>query len=170
MSTNWWMNSCIVCNIYTLLLPSIHSNLQLKLQVSSFFISLINPLGVMRLSASWCHFRQCAWDLGSAWAERPGQGVVGACTRRGQTAWLCLGSSLQVTWLAMGGPFLSFWLRDKWSHPVGPQFPEFKARFSAMAGWHFSRDLTKRLLIGGCGHSHVSVRYGWNYLREQFWA
>ena len=33
--------------------------------------------------------------------------------------------------------------------------PEFKARFSATAGWHFSRDLTRRLLIGGCGQSHV---------------
>jgi len=28
------------------------------------------------------------------------------------------------------------------SHLEGPPFPEFKARFSAMAGWHFSRDLT----------------------------
>jgi len=27
------------------------------------------------------------------------------------------------------------------SHLVGPPFPEFKARFSAMSGWHFSRDL-----------------------------
>jgi len=22
----------------------------------------------------------------------------------------------------------------------------------------------------GCGKSHVSVKYGWNYLWEQFWA
>ena len=43
---------------------------------------------------------------------------------------------------------------------VGPPFPEFKAHFSATAGWHFSRDLTRRLLIGGCGLSHVSVKYG----------
>ena len=42
----------------------------------------------MRLSASWCHFRQCPWDLGSAWAERAGQGEVGGCTRTVQTAWL----------------------------------------------------------------------------------
>ena len=42
---------------------------------------------------------------------------------------------------------------NKQSHLVGPPFPEFKARFSATAGWHFSRDLTRHLLIGGCGHS-----------------
>ena len=32
-------------------------------------------------------------------------------------------------------------VRNKRSHLVGPPFPEFKARFSATAGWHFSRDL-----------------------------
>ena len=48
--------------------------------------------------------------------------------------------------------------------------PEFKACFSAMAGWHFSRDVTRRLLIDGCGQSHVSAKNGWNYLWEQFWA
>ena len=51
-------------------------------------------------------------------------------------------------------------VRNKQSHLVGPPFPEFTAHFSATAGWHFSRDLTKRFLIGGCGHSHVSVKYG----------
>ena len=44
-------------------------------------------------------------------------------------------------------------VRNKRSHLVGPPFPEFKVRFSATAGGHFSRDLTKRLLIGGCGQS-----------------
>ena len=43
---------------------------------------------------------------------------------------------------------------------VGAPFPEFKDRFSATAGWHFSRDLTRRLLIGGCGQSHISAKYG----------
>ena len=51
-------------------------------------------------------------------------------------------------------------VRNKQSHLVGPPFPEFKARFSATADWHFSRDLTRCLVIGGCGHSHVSVKYG----------
>ena len=48
-------------------------------------------------------------------------------------------------------------VRNQRSHLVGPPFPKFKARFSATAGWHFSRDLTRRLLIGGCGQSHVHV-------------
>ena len=51
-------------------------------------------------------------------------------------------------------------VRNKRSHLVGPPFPEFKACFSATAGWHFSRDLARHLLIGGCGHSHVSLKYG----------
>ena len=51
-------------------------------------------------------------------------------------------------------------VRSQRSHLVGTPFPEFKACFSATAGWHFSRDLTRRLLIGGCGLSHVSVKYG----------
>ena len=51
-------------------------------------------------------------------------------------------------------------VRNKRSHLVGPPFLEFKARFSATAGWHFSRDLTRHLLIGGCGQSHVSVKDG----------
>ena len=51
-------------------------------------------------------------------------------------------------------------VRNKRSHLVGPPFPEFKAGFSAIAGWHFSTDLARHLLIGGCGHSHVSLKYG----------
>jgi len=44
-------------------------------------------------------------------------------------------------------------VRNQRSHLVGPPFPEFKTRFSATAGWHLSRDLTRHLLIGGCGQS-----------------
>ena len=44
-------------------------------------------------------------------------------------------------------------VRNKRSHFVGPPFPEFKACFSATAGWHFLRHLTRHLLIGGCGQS-----------------
>ena len=40
---------------------------------------------------------------------------------------------------------------NKWSHLVGPPFPVFKAHFSFMAGWYFSRVLIGSLLIGGCG-------------------
>ena len=50
--------------------------------------------------------------------------------------------------------------RNKRSHLVGSPFPVFKARFSATAGWHFSRDLTRCLLIGRCGQSHISAKHG----------
>ena len=48
-------------------------------------------------------------------------------------------------------------VRNKRSHLVGPPFPESKAHFSAMVGWHY---LTRCLLIGGCGQSHVSAKHG----------
>ena len=50
--------------------------------------------------------------------------------------------------------------RNKQSHLVGPLFPEFEDCFSATAGWHFLGDLTRRLLIGGCGQSHISAKRG----------
>ena len=40
-------------------------------------------------------------------------------------------------------------VRNQQSHLVGAPFPEFKACFSATAGWHFLKDLTRHLLIGG---------------------
>ena len=42
------------------------------------------------------------------------------------------------------------------SHLVGAPFPEFKARFSATAGWHFSRDLTRWWVWS----EHVSAKHG----------
>ena len=59
----------------------------------------------------WYHFQQCPWEIGSAWAVRVGQGEVGRCTWRVQTAWPCLGSALERSWLALGGPFLSSYAR-----------------------------------------------------------
>jgi len=50
--------------------------------------------------------------------------------------------------------------RNQQPYFVGLPFPEFKAHFSATASWHFSRDLTRRLLIDGCGQSHISVKDG----------
>ena len=73
---------------------------------------------------------------------------------------LVLRSDLVGTGRAISVLFGMNGVRNKRSHLVGPPFPEFKARFSATAGWHFSSDLARRLLIGGCGHSHVSVKYG----------
>ena len=73
---------------------------------------------------------------------------------------LVLSSDLVGTGRAISINFGINGVRNKRSHLVGPPFPEFKAGFSATAGWYFSSDLARRLLIGGCGHSHVSVKYG----------
>jgi len=73
---------------------------------------------------------------------------------------LVLRSDLAGTGRAISVLFGINRVRNKRSHLVEPPFPVFKARFSATAGWHFSRDLTRHLLIGVCGHSHVSVKYG----------
>ena len=57
------------------------------------------------------------------------------------------------------GHFYPFWYKQTELETSdltlqGLLFPEFKARFSATVGWHFSRDLARRLLIGGCGRSN----------------
>ena len=51
-------------------------------------------------------------------------------------------------------------VRNKRSHLVGPPFPVFKARFSATACRFISEDLTRCLLMGGCGQSHISEILG----------
>ena len=43
--------------------------------------------------------------VGSVWTERAGEGKVGGRNWRVQTAWLCPGSSLEMTWLALGVVF-----------------------------------------------------------------
>ena len=45
---------------------------QYTLLVRAYSLGPIVHISVMRLSASWCHFRQCPWEIGSAWAERVG--------------------------------------------------------------------------------------------------
>ena len=57
---------------------------------------------------TFSHVWQCPWEVGSAIAERAGQGEVGGCTRRVQTVWPCLGSVVERSWSALGGPFLPF--------------------------------------------------------------
>ena len=70
-------------------------------------------------------------------------------------------NSMAASWLVFRSDLVGIdGVRNKRSHLVGLPFPEFKARFSAMAGWHFSRDLTRCLLIGGCGQSYVSAKHG----------
>ena len=85
------------------------------------------------------------------------KGEVGGCTQRVQTAWPHLG--LADIWRDNSLLFGINEVRNKQSHLVGPPFPVFKASSSATAGWHFSRDLTRCFLIGGCGHSHVCCSF-----------
>ena len=43
-------------------------------------------------------------------------------------------------------------VRNQRSHLVGPPFPEFRARFSATASWHFLRDLTRHWWVWSESH------------------
>jgi len=90
---------------------------------------------------------------GSGWVRPKGANSMAA-------SGLVLRSDLVGTGRAISVLFGINGVRNKRSHLAGPPFPELKARFSATAGWHFSRDLTRCLLIGGCGRSHESVKYG----------
>ena len=54
------------------------------------------------------HLAMSLGDRLCASAERAGQGEVGGCTRRVQTARPCLGSALNSPWLELGRPFLGF--------------------------------------------------------------
>ena len=58
-----------------------------------------------------------------------GQGEVGMCTRRVQTAWPCLGSFIEMAmsglrcrnaWVSSGGPFLLCWAQKKLKQAVSP--------------------------------------------------
>ena len=135
---------------------------QLLLKSLKFF-GPIADISIMRLSASWCHFQQCLWDGGCGWALPKGANSLVASGLVARNDLVGTGRAISVLFGING-------VRNKQSHLVGPPFPAFKAHFSAMAGWHFCRDLTRCLLIGGYGQSHESLKDGWNYLWEQFWA
>ena len=130
-------------------------------------IKLINPLGpiadisVMRLSASWWHFRQCPWDLGSAWAESVGQGEVGGCTWRVQTAWLTLslGSALETSWLALGGPLLFSYAWTGWDNcPLILRGAHFRqgSFFPSLGDW-----------LPADSHDYFKLINGWVWFESQ---
>jgi len=73
---------------------------------------------------------------------------------------LVLRSDLVGTGRAISIHFGINGVRNKQSHLVGPPFPEFKARFSATAGWHFSSDLARRFVNWWVWSQHISVKYG----------
>ena len=87
---------------------------------------------------------------GGGWVHPKGANSVAAYG-------LVFGSDLVGTGRAISILFGINGVRNLRSHLVGAPFPEFKARFSAMAGWHFLRDLTRCLLIGGCGQGHARI-------------
>ena len=92
-------------------------------------------------------------ERGGGWVHPKGANNMAA-------SGLIVRSDLAGTGTAISILFGMNGVRNQQSHLVGPPFPEFKAHLSATAGWQFSRDLARHLLIGGCGHSHVSVKYG----------
>ena len=91
--------------------------------------------------------------MGGVWVHLKGENSMA-------TSGLVLRSNLVGTGRAIAVLFGINGVRNERSHLVGAPFPEFKARFSATAGWHFSRDLTRCFLIGGCGQNHVSAKHG----------
>ena len=109
-------------------------------------------LPAMSLGLRFCVSRKGGTG-GGGWVHPKGANSMAA-------TWLVLRSDLVGTGRAISILFGINGVRNQRSHLVGPPFPEFKALFSAKAGWHFLRDLTRHLLIGGCGHSHVSAKYG----------
>ena len=106
-----------------------------------------------------CHFTMCFWDRFCVSRNRKaGQGEVGWCIRRLQTAWLSLGSALETPWLALGGPFLSSYAQRglETSHPtlLDPHSLVWTSGCQP-------RVMTiARLLRGGCGLSYKHVEDG----------
>ena len=109
-------------------------------------------LPAMSLGLGFCVSRK-GGPGGGGWVHPKGANCMAA-------SGLIFRSNLVSTGRAISILFGINGVRNKQSHLLGPSFPEFKAGFSATAGWHFSRDLTRRLLIGGRGHSYISVKYG----------
>ena len=109
-------------------------------------------LPAMSLGLRFCVSRQGGTG-GGGWVHPKGANSMAA-------SGLVFRSNLVGTGRAISILFGINGVRNKQSHIVGPPFPEFKAHISAILGWHFSRDLTRHLLIGGCGQSHVSAKHG----------
>ena len=105
-------------------------------------------LPAMSLGLRFCVSRKCGTG-GGGWVHLKGANSMAV-------SGLIFRSNLVGTGRAISVPFGINGVRNKRSHLVGPPFPEFKACFSATAGWHFWRDLTRHLLIGT---SVVGVTY-----------
>ena len=90
---------------------------------------------------------------GGGWAYLKGANSMAA-------SGLISGSDLLGTGRAISVLFGINGVTNKRSPLVGPPLPAFKACFFSTADWHFSRDLSRHLLIGRCGQGHASVKNG----------
>ena len=61
-----------------------------------------------RNSAACYQLAQSVLKIGSALAERVGQGEVGGCTPLGDSAWRLLQLAVEKPWSVPGGPFVCF--------------------------------------------------------------
>ena len=83
----------------------------------------------MSLGLRFCVSRKCGTG-GGGWVHSKGENSMAA-------SGLVFRSDLVGTGRAISILFGINGVRNKRSHLVGPPFPEFKARFSAMASRHF---------------------------------
>ena len=110
------------------------------------------PLPAMSLGLWFCVSRKGGTG-GGGWEHSKGANSMAA-------SGLVFRSNLVGTGRAISTLFGINGVRNQRSHLVGPPSPEFKAHFSATAGRHFSGDLIRHLVIGGCGQSHISAKHG----------
>ena len=66
-----------------------------------------NPLTTDQILAASYQLAQSVLKIGSALAERGGQGEVGGCTSLGNSAWW-LQLAVEKPWSALGGPCFCF--------------------------------------------------------------
>jgi len=104
-------------------------------------------LPAMSLELRFCVSRKCGTG-GGGWVHPKGANSMAASGLVFRSDLVGTGRAISIL-IGING------VRNKRSHLVGPPFPEFKARYSAMAGRHLSRDLTRRLLLVGV----VTVTY-----------
>ena len=116
------------------------------MRLSAFMMSLL----AMSLGLRFCVSRKGGTG-GGGWAHQKGANSMAVSGLISRNDLVGTGRAISVLFGVNG-------IRNKQSHLVGSPFPVFKACFSAYTGWHFSRDLTRCLLIGGCGQTQVSVK------------
>ena len=86
----------------------------IKWLLYGLFYSLINPLTTddafwRHLTLAACYqLAQSILKIGSALAERVGQGEVGGCTSLGDSSWRLLQLAVEKPWSTLGGPYVCF--------------------------------------------------------------